>query len=352
MVTTRVQHSCRFPLATAGEQIEDEEALLEAATVEAATRSKYASQLRSLDHIMRICGVDSVHEGVRKFIADYVPNRARTGAGMPRKASGLEKALGSLIAGLKAREGWEPSARERQEYRMLERGVYKRHAGTTQRRKAKPMLLQHLIRIKEHLPELEGTAKQRSRIAKLLNGYALLVLMFQGIMRKSDVGHILLENVHAKCMRVDGKTVRYYVIKLQDKPRLGTLEWRHVTIVERRDDLDAYALLRMLKQRRACGHLFGSQKETTKLVDRTVNWARRHVPRMEWLTGHSLRVGGLLALEKVAGDDASIRFLQGGWSSHGAGKDLQARMASSSSGYLRVNTRFLQALLTVGKEPK
>lgn len=319
--------------------------------VEPGTRRKYATQLRSFDTVMHICGAESVHAGVRKFIVDYVPNYARTGGGQPRKASGLDKALGSLLAGLKAREGWEPSKGQRMEYQQLLRGVYKRHAQSTRRKKAKPMLLNHLLRIKDHLPTLEGTSKQRARTAKLLNGYALLVLMFQGVMRKSDVGHILLENVHKRCMRVSGKVVRYYVIEFQDKPRGGTVEWRHVTIVERDDDLDSYAFLRMLKRERPDGHLFASRKETEKLVDRIINWTRRHVPRMKWATGHSLRVGGLLELEKVAGDDASIRFLQGGWSSRGAGKDLQARMASSSSGYLRVNTRFLQALLNVGRGP-
>ena len=122
------------------------------------------------------------------------------------------------------------------EYNQLLRGVYKRHGQSTRRKKAKPMLMNHLLRIKEHLPTLEGTARQRAWTAGLLNGYAMLVLMFRGVMRKSDVGHILLQNVHKRCMRVSGKVVKYYVIEFQDKPRggaqcpSGTLEWRHVTI--------------------------------------------------------------------------------------------------------------------------
>ena len=67
--------------------------MLEDAAVEPGTRRKYATQLRSFDTIMRTCEAEGIHAGVRKFIADYVPNFARTGGGQPRKASGLDKAL-------------------------------------------------------------------------------------------------------------------------------------------------------------------------------------------------------------------------------------------------------------------
>lgn len=321
---------------------------MRAAVTESSTKSKHATQLRAFDTLVRLQGGCSEHRGVELFICDYVPNHAKTGKGVPRKASGLANALGSLLAGLNKR-GWRPSPAQRKHYRSLERGVLKLHADSTEVQKARPVLVRHLRRIKEYLPAMSGTKQERAKIGRLWNGYALLLLMLQGLFRKADVARIKLEHVARKSMTIDDVVIRYYVVKLQDKPRLGTVQWRHVVIVERNDDLDSFQFLRQRKQLAACGGLIGSPEHTLKLVDEIIGWTRTNVPGLHWITGHGLRVGGFQELRQVSGNDINVRLLQGGWSSHGEGRTVQAEMAAASSGYLRTNERFVQALLQVGR---
>lgn len=322
--------------------------LVRAAVIEPGTRSKHATQLRAFDRLRQIKRDCSINRGVEVFILDYVPNHAGTGAGYPRKASGLENALGSLLAGLAARYDWRPTDGQRREYRRLQRGVLKLHAQSTMVSRARPVLVGHLRRIKHCLPLMQGTAAQRARTGDLWNGYALLVLMIQGILRRSDVGEIRLERIEAKRMMVHGEWIRYYVVKFQDKPRKGTLEWRHVVIVDRKDDLDAYSFLRQRLKERRVGPLFHTVKQTIGLVDKIIRWAKKAVPRLHWITGHGLRVGGYYELRQIAPDNVNVRLLQGGWSSHGEGKSVQAQMASSSNDYLRNDIEFVSALQRVG----
>lgn len=326
----------------------EEEALVRAAIIESSTRSKHATQLRAFDTLVRSNRSASTSRVVELFIFDYVPNHAGTGAGQPRKASGLGNALGSLLAGLEERDGWKPNVEQRRQYRQLQRGVLKLHAESTEVEKARPVLVGHLRKIKNALPSMDGTRAERERIANLWNGYAVLVLMLQGLFRKADVGRIKLENVEARQMKIGGSLVRYYLVKLQDKPRLGSVQWRHVVIVDRKDDLDSYAFLRQRKLDRSSGAMFDSPRETTRLVDQIIGWARKNVPGLAWITAHGLRVGGFQELRQVAGDDVNVRLLQGGWSSGSEGKHVQAQMASAASGYLRINSGFVQALLNVG----
>lgn len=326
--------------------IDEEEALVRAAVLEDSTKSKHATQLRAFDLLKQSGGM---HKAVVRFIVDYVPNHAKTGAGAPRKASGLRNALGALLAGLAARDDWKPTSEQRLEYRRLERGVLKLHADSTELSKAKPVLVGHLRRVKHHLPLMEGSVAERRRIGDLWNGYALLVLMLQGVFRRADVGEIRLEKVKAKRMKVGSAWVNYYVVSIQDKPRKGTPEWRHVVIVDRDDDLDSYAFLTQRLRERACGSLFSSKQHTMRLIDKIIRWIKKKVPGMHWITAHGLRVGGYYELRQVAPNNDNVRLLQAGWCSQGEGRHVQAQMASSSSKYLRHDIEFVTALLKAGR---
>ena len=318
------------------------------AAVRPQTRSKHGTQLKTFDALMKYFGEADVGTGVTYFIADYVPNLAGTGAGKMRKSTGLENAVGALLAALGHREGWTPTEDQRREYRKMIRGVMVDYPA--EEAKAQPVLAAHLRLIKEHLPAESGNAKQRNRVRRLYNGYALLVLMLMGLLRKGDLQHIRRENVRHETMEFEGQEVAYYIMKFQDKPRIGTRHWRHVVIVRRQDDLDAYCLLKMLLAEQAVGPLFGETDEATRLVEGVIKWVRKNVPGMSGMQGHGLRAGGLQEMQEVAGSNNSIILLQGGWSSHSAGIGHQRAIGSASSTYLRTNPRFLKALLAMGAE--
>lgn len=174
--------------------------------------------------------------------------------------------------------------------------------------------------------------------------------MLQGLLRKGDLRHIWRENIVEQEMEFKGKVVRFFTVKFQDKPRIGTLEWRHVTIVERHDDLDSYAFLKQLLEKRREGPLLSSEDEPAKLVDKIIDWTRRRVPGLDWIRAHGLRAGGLLEMEEICGSNSSITLLQGGWNSRSSGSEVQKAFASSARHYLRTNSSFLTALLEMGRQ--
>lgn len=227
--------------------------------------------------------------------------------------------------------------------------MIKREADSTEEDRAPPVVAADLLRIKEHLPTLAGGRQQRYHTERLFLGYALLVLMLQGLLRKGDLQYIRRERIKHYTMHVGDDLVRFYVIKFKDKPRIGTLGWRHVTIVERNDDLDSYAFLRQALAERGSGLLLSSRAEPGQLVDKIIKWTRRRVPGLAWIRAHGLRAGGLLEMEEVIGSNVSITLLQGGWRSHSTGNEVQRSFASSARKYLRTNPSFLRALLTMGR---
>ena len=229
------------------------------------------------------------------------------------------------------------------------RGVLKVHADTSEVSRARPVLAGHLRRIKHYLPGMEGSAARREYVGELWNGYALLLLMLQGVFRKGDLREIDLRLITKHRMKIQQRYVDYYLIKLQDKPRKGTSDWRYVVIVKRDDDLDSYEFIQQRLRERSSGGLFESGQRVVNLVDKIIRWAKKNVPKMQWMTAHGLRSGGYYELRQVAPNNENVKFMQGGWGNHLQGREIAGQVASAANKYLRRDKEFVAALLRAGQ---
>lgn len=303
--------------------------------------------MRHVEHYRKKMGVTR-EWAIYYFICDYVPNDAKTGQRKTRKASGLDTAHATAMAGFRRWQKWRPDPEWRQLYRDMIRSVKIEYSDSTRVEQADPVNASMIRSMHDKLPFPDQRGKRFYE--RCVMAQHLFRLMWQGMMRFGDIQHLDCKYISKHSKFVDGKRVQYLKLELQDKPRIGHNLWRVIHIPQREDILDCYELVMHYWNGRKKGPLFKQQPKVLEQCKTTfVAYLRKEYPtEFGRLKPHGIRAGSMNDCMDVAADERVV-LLQGGWSSHSIGKELYNSFKPGYYTYIRLSPVLLRALATMGR---